>query len=179
LHTRIGYSAGRETSSETGGSVCSMFCGDSAGKGFSGKNRFPIIVDPTADKLERTKDIKYTVVKEAICSSCVFTQMFHLVKDNLPQIENNLLWVKSVRDSIFSWWFNVVILVSVLGSFAFFLYYSYGTATPPELQKVKFEARTWNNAVRNVPTTEYGQTPAIETGDTIQGFTNRTSATAF
>lgn len=163
-----------------------MFCGNSAGKGVSGggssvvaKNRLPIIVDPTADTLERTKDIKYTVVKDAICSSCVFTQMFHLVKDNLPQIENNLLWVKSVRDSIFSWWFNVIILVSVLGSFAFFLYASHGTATPKELQKVEFEARTWNNAVRNVPTTEYGQTPAIETGDIIQGFTNRTSATAF
>ena len=105
--------------------------------------------------------------------------MFHLVQDNLPQIENNLLWVKSVRDSIFSWWFNVVLFVVVVGSFAYFLYASYGTATPVELQKVPFEPRVWNNAVRNVPTTEYGQTPQTQTGDTIQGFTNRTSATAF
>jgi hypothetical protein len=105
--------------------------------------------------------------------------MFHLVKDTTAQIENNLIWVKNVRDSIFSWWFNVILLVLVIGSFAYFLYASYGTGTPPELQKIPFEPRTWNNAVRNVPLTQYGQTPQIETGDGIQGFTNRTSAQAF
>jgi len=105
--------------------------------------------------------------------------MFHLVKDTTAQIENNLIWVKNVRDSIFSWWFNVILLVVVVGSFAYFLYASYGTGTPPELQKIPFEPRTWNNAVRNVPLTQYGQTPQIETGDGIQGFTNRTSAQAF
>lgn len=105
--------------------------------------------------------------------------MFHLVKDTTAQIENNLIWVKNVRDSIFSWWFNVILLVVVIGSFAYFLYASYGTGTPPELQKIPFEPRTWNNAVRNVPLTQYGQTPQIETGDGIQGFTNRTSAQAF
>jgi len=105
--------------------------------------------------------------------------MFHLVKDTTAQIENNLIWVKNVRDSIFSWWFNVILLVVVIGSFSYFLYASYGTGTPPELQKIPFEPRTWNNAVRNVPLTQYGQTPQIETGDGIQGFTNRTSAQAF
>lgn len=105
--------------------------------------------------------------------------MFHLVKDTTAQIENNLIWVKNVRDSIFSWWFNVTLLVVVIGSFGYFLYASYGTGTPPELQKIPFEPRTWNNAVRNVPLTQYGQTPQIETGDGIQGFTNRTSAQAF
>jgi len=105
--------------------------------------------------------------------------MFHLVKDTTAQIENNLIWVKNVRDSIFSWWFNVILLVVVVGSFSYFLYASYGTGTPPELQKIPFEPRTWNNAVRNVPLTQYGQTPQIETGDGIQGFTNRTSAQAF
>jgi hypothetical protein len=105
--------------------------------------------------------------------------MFHLVKDTTAQIENNLIWVKNVRDSIFSWWFNVILLVVVIGSFSYFLYASYGTGTPPELQKIPFEPRTWNNAVRNVPLTQYGQTPQIETGDSIQGFTNRTSAQAF
>jgi hypothetical protein len=105
--------------------------------------------------------------------------MFHLVKDTTAQIENNLIWVKNVRDSIFSWWFNVILLVVVVGSFGYFLYASYGTGTPPELQKIPFEPRTWNNAVRNVPLTQYGQTPQIETGDGIQGFTNRTSAQAF
>ena len=101
------------------------------------------------------------------------------MKDTTAQIENNLIWVKNVRDSIFSWWFNVILLVLVVGSFGYFLYASYGTGTPPELQKIPFEPRTWNNAVRNVPLTQYGQTPQIETGDGIQGFTNRTSAQAF
>jgi len=105
--------------------------------------------------------------------------MFHLVKDTTGQIENNLLWVKSVRDSAFSWWFNITLLVVVLGSFAYFLYMSYGTGTPPELQKIPFEPRTWNNAVRNVPTTQYGQIPQIETRDGVQGFSSRTRATEF
>ena len=157
-----------------------MLCGISTDSTvFGAVNLLPKNVDPIADILARINEITYTVVKEAICSSCVLIEMFHLVKDNLPQIENNLLWVKSVRDSIFAWWFNAVLLVVVVGSFVYFLYASYGTATPVELQKVPFEPRVWNNAVRNVPTTEYGQTPQTQNGDPIQGFTNRTSATAF
>lgn len=102
--------------------------------------------------------------------------MFHLVKDNVSQIESNLIWVKQVRDAMFSWWFNVILLVGVIGFFAYFLYASYGTAPAEELQKIPFEPRTWNNAVRNVPITEYGQTPQTEAGDGIQGFSYRTSA---
>jgi hypothetical protein len=105
--------------------------------------------------------------------------MFHLVKDNVSKIENNLIWVRNVRDSIFSWWFNIILLVAVVGSFAFFLYSSYGTAVPEELQKIPFEPRMWNNAVRNVPLTQYGQTPEVETGNDIQGFSRRTGAHAF
>jgi len=45
----------------------------------------------------------------------------------------------------------------------------YGTSTPPELQKIEFKPIPWQNAVRNVPTTDYGQTPATETGDGIWG----------
>ncbi len=105
--------------------------------------------------------------------------MFHLVKDNVEQIENNLLWVKSIRDSIFAWWFNAGLLVLVVGSFVYFLYSSYGTVTPDELKQVPFEPRLWNNAVRNVPISNYGQTPQIETGNPIQGFADRTSASAF
>jgi hypothetical protein len=104
--------------------------------------------------------------------------MFHLVKDTASQMENNLIWVKSVRDSAFSVWFNIILLVMVLGSFGYFLYASHGTATPPELQKVKFEPRMWNNAVRNVPILEYGQIPQIETGDGVQGHSRRTGASA-
>jgi len=105
--------------------------------------------------------------------------MFHLVKDTASQIENKLIGVRNLRDSIFSWLFNVSLLILVIGFFGYFLYASYGTATPPELQKIQFEPRMWNNAVRNVPITEYGQTPQTETGDSIQGFSRRTGATSF
>ena len=105
--------------------------------------------------------------------------MLHLVQDSVSRIEDNLLWVKHVRDKLASWWFNAIVLVTVVGSFGFFLYSSYGTAVPDELAKIPFEPRTWNNAVRNVPTTEYGQLPKTETPGGIQGFTHRTSAIAF
>lgn len=104
--------------------------------------------------------------------------MFHLVKDNVEKIENNLLWVKSVRNSIFSWWFNATILIIIFSSFGGFLYSGYGTSPSKELEKISFTPGLWNNAVRNVPTSEYGQTPQIETGDTIQGFSYRTSSQA-
>ena len=93
-------------------------------------------------------------------------------------MENNLIWVKSVRDSAFSVWFNVILLFIVVGSFTYFLYASYGTATSVELQKVKFEPNLWNNAVRNVPLLEYGQIPQIETRDGVQGHSRRTGASA-
>ena len=105
--------------------------------------------------------------------------MLHLVKDASTSIENNLIWVKSIRDKLVSWWFNLVILVVVVGSFSYFLYSSYGTAVPDELKNIPFEPRTWNNAVRNVPTTEYGQIPQIETGLGIQGVASRNRGTAF
>ena len=105
--------------------------------------------------------------------------MLHLVQDSVGRIEDNLLWVKQVRDRIVAWWFNVILLVLVVGSFAFFLYTNHGTATPDELAKIPFEPRMWNNAVRNVPITEYGQLPQTETPGGIQGLTHRTSAVAF
>jgi hypothetical protein len=102
--------------------------------------------------------------------------MIHLVKDTVSRVENNLIWVKSVRDSMFAWWWNVIALIVVVGSFAFFLYSTYGTAVPDELKSIPFEPRIWNNAVRNVPLTEYGQLPQTETGDGIQGFGARGGA---
>jgi len=96
--------------------------------------------------------------------------MRHLVEGTMSRIENNLIWVKSMRDAVFAWWMNVIILVIVVGSFGYFLYSSYGTAVPDELQSIPFEPRMWNNAVRNVPITEYGQLPKTETGDGISGF---------
>ena len=102
--------------------------------------------------------------------------MFHLVKDNVEKIENNLLWVRSVRDSVFSWWFNIVLLVGVLGGATYLLYSNYGVVPSDELKEIPFEPRTWNNAVRNVPVSNYGQTPQIETGDPIQGFSYRSGS---
>lgn len=103
----------------------------------------------------------------------------HLVQQSLSRVENNLLWVRSVRDAVFAWWFNLTLLVVVIGSFAYFLYSGYGTAVPEELKKIPFEARTWNNAVRNVPTSDYGQTPQTETGVGVQGLGRRSGASAF
>ena len=102
--------------------------------------------------------------------------MFHLVKDTKPLIENNLLWVKSVRDSIFSMWFNISILVLIVGSFAYFLYSGYGKEVP--LKKIQFEPQLWNNAVKNVPSLDYGQIPQTQAGDGVQGRSHRTGAAA-
>jgi hypothetical protein len=96
----------------------------------------------------------------------------------MRRVEDNLIWVKAVRDGIFAWWLNAVVLVGVVGSFIVFMYFSYGSAPPPELQ-IPFEPRTWNNAVRNVPITQYGQLPQTETGVGVQGLAHRTSAVAF
>ena len=80
---------------------------------------------------------------------------------------------------MFAWWFNIILLVVVVGSFGYFLYSSYGTTPTEENTKIPFEPRTWNNAVRNVPTTNYGQIPQTQTGLGLPGFTNRTGASEF
>lgn len=73
----------------------------------------------------------------------------------------------------------MILLVLVVGSFAYFMWASYGTATPQELRKIPFEPVTWHNAVRNVPVTDYGQTPQVEAGDGLPGLTRRTSSSDF
>lgn len=105
--------------------------------------------------------------------------MFHLIKDNVSSIENNLLGAKYFAEKVFAWWFNVVLFVVILGSFGYFLWSGYGQQPPEELKKIAFEPRTWNNAVKNVPLVDYGQTPKIETGDGIQGHAFRGSSAAF
>ena len=105
--------------------------------------------------------------------------MFHLVQDSVDKLENNLIWVKHVQNSIFSWWFNITLFILVLGSVGYFLYAGYGTQPSEELKQIPFEANTWHNAVRNVPISNYGQTPATQIGDGIPGYADRTSATAF
>jgi hypothetical protein len=105
--------------------------------------------------------------------------MFHLIKDNVSTIENNLLGAKYFTESLFSWWFNIFLLVTILGSFGYFLWAGYDTQPPQELKKIPFEPRTWNNAVKNVPLVDYGQTPQIEVRDGIQGHAFRSSSAAF
>jgi len=105
--------------------------------------------------------------------------MFHLVQDNVPVIENNLIWAKSFRDSIFSWWFNVFVFSIVIGMSAVGLYISYGKPAEKKPDNIPFKPNTWHNAVKNVPVTNYGQTPQVEAGDGIQGFARRNRATDF
>ena len=105
--------------------------------------------------------------------------MFHLVQDTSEFVEANLIRARSLRDSWFSMWFNIVVLVLVVGSFFYFLYASYGTAPLKENTHIQFQANPWMNAVRNVPTTEYGQLPEIEVGGGLSGPIYRASAAAF
>ena len=105
--------------------------------------------------------------------------MIHLVQDTSELIEGNLLHAKHIRDSWFSMWFNICALLTVVGSFLYFLYASYGTAPDKTLNTIPFQPVTWMNAVRNVPTTEYGQLPKTEIGGGLSGSSYRTSAATF
>jgi hypothetical protein len=100
--------------------------------------------------------------------------MFHLVEDTFGRIESNLIYSGKVRDSWFSFWFNISLLCIVLSSFVFFLYSSYGTEQKRE--SIEFKPQTWLNAVRNVPgDQDYGQVPQTEIRGGIQGIAYRTS----
>jgi hypothetical protein len=104
--------------------------------------------------------------------------MFHLVEDTFSRVENNLIHSAKVRDSWFSFWFNIIALVVVLGSFGYFLFYSHGAQPPKE--SIPFKPLPWMNAVRNVPgDQQYGQLPETEIRGGIQGIANRSSASAF
>ena len=98
--------------------------------------------------------------------------MFHLVEDTYSRVQGNLIKSGQIRDSWFSMGFNIVALVLVVVGGYFFL-----TAkgdVPKE--NIEFKPQTWLNAVRNVPSTDYGQTPQIETRGSIQGINYRGSA---
>jgi hypothetical protein len=105
--------------------------------------------------------------------------MFHLVEDTLNRVENNLIESRIIRDSWFSMWFNIVLLVMVVGGFGYFLYSSYGTQPQPEMQEIPYKPVPWMNAVRNVRSTEYGQLPQTEIGGDVSGYADRSSAYAF
>jgi hypothetical protein len=98
--------------------------------------------------------------------------MFHLVEDTYSRVQGNLIKSGQIRDSWFSFGFNIVALVLVLIGGYFFL-----TAkgdVPKE--NIEFKPQTWLNAVRNVPSTDYGQTPQTEIGGSVQGVNYRTSS---
>jgi hypothetical protein len=105
--------------------------------------------------------------------------MFHLIEDNVSKIENNLLGAKHFAQSVFSQWFNIIIFVLVIGSFGYFLWCKKDSEPKEELKKIPFEPRTWNNAVKNVPIIDYGQTPQIEVRDGIQGHSFKGSQATF
>ena len=103
--------------------------------------------------------------------------MFHLAQDTLGRIESNLLNVRQRKDTYFSLIINVLLITAAVAGFGFFLYMSYDPhrVEKDKLKTVEFNPRLWNNAVRNVPTTNYGQVPSTENGSSVQGFAYRGS----
>jgi hypothetical protein len=98
--------------------------------------------------------------------------MFHLVEDTYSRVQGNLIKSGQIRDSWFSFFFNIGALLVVLIGFYFFLV----APVPPPQENIEFKPQTWLNAVRNVPSTDYGQTPQIETRGSVQGINYRGSA---
>jgi len=107
--------------------------------------------------------------------------MFNLVEETSRlRLENNLIKSGQIRDSWFSLGFNLVSLVVVVGSFFFFLYYSYNPNPPSAPPNIDYKAVPWMNAVKNVPSgVQYGQLPQTETGSSVQGFEHRSSTSTF
>ena len=103
--------------------------------------------------------------------------MFHLVEDTYSRVEGNLIKSGQIRDSWYSFIFNIVVLVSVVGGFVYFLYYNRGLEA--EKENIEFKPQPWLNAVRNVPGTDYGQIPQTEIRGGISGIVNRGSAATF
>lgn len=98
--------------------------------------------------------------------------MFHLVEDTYSRVQGNLIKSGQIRDSWFSFGFNIIALVIVIIGGYFFL----TAKVEPPKEDIEFKPQTWLNAVRNVPSTDYGQTPQTEIRGGIQGIAYRTSA---
>ena len=99
--------------------------------------------------------------------------MFHLVEDTYSRVEGNLIKSAQIRDSWYSFVFNIVVLVVVIGFFLMFLYSNHGV--DKEKDNIEFKPQPWLNAVRNVPGTDYGQIPQTEIRGSVQGITYRRS----
>ena len=100
-----------------------------------------------------------------------------MVEDTYSRVEGNLIKSGQIRDSWYSFIFNIVVLVLVVGGFIYFLYYNHGTHQ--EKENIEFKPQPWLNAVRNVPGTDYGQIPQTEIRGGISGIVNRGSAATF
>ena len=107
--------------------------------------------------------------------------MDHLISDISERIQNNLYTIQTNTNSIMNFWINLGFLILVLGAFIYFLYSSYNPkwAEKSENKNIPFTPVVWGNAVKNVPTLDYGQIPATEVGNTVSGYADRTSSAAF
>ena len=85
--------------------------------------------------------------------------MNHLISSlDMGRIENSLLQRRDEIAQTTSWMFNIVLLVGVLGSFAYFLYVQYQTNKDniEQEKRIPFEPQVWYSATRNVRSEEYG-----------------------
>jgi hypothetical protein len=98
--------------------------------------------------------------------------MFHLVEDTYSRVQGNLIKSAQIKDSWFSFGFNIIALGLVLIG----AYYFLTAKSEAQKENIEFKPQTWLNAVRNVPTTDYGQTPQTEIRGGVQGVVYRTSA---
>lgn len=79
-------------------------------------------------------------------------------KTALGRIENTLLERRNQLTQATSTVFNLVLLVLVLGGFAYFLYVQYNTTQETvETKRIPFEPTVWYSATRNVRSEEYGR----------------------
>lgn len=85
--------------------------------------------------------------------------MNHLISGfDLGRIENSLLQRRDELAQATSWMFNLVLLVVVLGSFAYFLSVQYeANKDAAQYDHIPFEPQVWHSATRNVRSEEYGR----------------------
>ncbi len=87
--------------------------------------------------------------------------MNHLVSAfDMGRVESSLLERKNQLVQETSMFFNVVLLVVVLGGFGYFLYVQYtdtAIAEQEQEKRIPFEPQVWYSATRNVRSEEYGR----------------------
>ncbi len=86
--------------------------------------------------------------------------MNHLISPvDLNRIESSLLRRRDELVQQTSWFFNMVLLALVIGSFLMFLKTQYETTAQQEgvEKRIPFEPQVWYSATRNVRSEEYGR----------------------